>query len=93
LNYPARAEKFTSIVKQFLDGRFHADQVDLDDNLALDFLKYFPQKYSNEKLCKLMDTFLERVRPLSCIAAEVIRSHQLPCECLPTELQYMVLQH
>jgi hypothetical protein len=59
----------------------------------LDCIKYFPQQYPNDKLRRLMDSYLQGVLPLSCIAAKIVRKHNLPCEDLPVTLQSMVLQH
>ncbi|EFX87887.1 hypothetical protein DAPPUDRAFT_221111 [Daphnia pulex] len=96
LSYSTRAEYFTSIVRVILDGRFHEDQVNLRGQSALECLKPKLSLYPNAQLCMLVGNFLQQlqgVRPLSCIAAKVVRKHQLPCECLPATLQSMVLQH
>ncbi|EFX88396.1 hypothetical protein DAPPUDRAFT_311368 [Daphnia pulex] len=95
-SYSTRAEYFTSVVRVILDGRFHEDQVNLRGQSALECLKPFLSRYPNAQLCMLVGNFLQQlqgVRPLSCIAAKVVRKHQLPCECLPVTLQSMVLQH
>ncbi|EFX88192.1 hypothetical protein DAPPUDRAFT_96505 [Daphnia pulex] len=95
-SYSTRAEYFTSIVRVILDGRFYEDQVNLRGQSALECLKPFLSLYPNAQLCLLAGNFLQQlqgVRPLSCIAAKVVRKHQLPCECLPVTLQSMVLQH
>jgi hypothetical protein len=91
--YSTRAENFTSIVRVILDGIFHQDQVNLRGETALERLKPLLPLYPNTQLCRLVGSFLQGVRPLSCIAAKVVRRHQLPCECLPLMLQSMVLQH
>jgi hypothetical protein len=92
-DYEKHAARFTTIVQTFFDGEFHKDQTDLRGNAALDCIKYFPQQYPNDKLRKLMDSYLQGVLPLSCIAAKIVRKHNLPCEDLPLTLQSMVLQH
>ncbi|EFX77579.1 hypothetical protein DAPPUDRAFT_106003 [Daphnia pulex] len=92
-DYQAHAARFTTIVQTFFDGEFHKDQTDLRGNAALDCIKYFPQQYPNDKLRKLMDRYLQGVLPLSCIAAKVVRKHNLPWEHLPVALQSMVLKH
>ncbi|EFX63083.1 hypothetical protein DAPPUDRAFT_119549 [Daphnia pulex] len=95
-SYSTRAENFAEIVRIILDGRFHEDQVNLRGQSALECLKPFSSLYPNAQLCLLVGNFLQQlqgVRSLSCIAAKVVRKHQLPCECLPVTLQSMVLQH
>ncbi|EFX88384.1 hypothetical protein DAPPUDRAFT_234500 [Daphnia pulex] len=94
--YATRSKNFAAIVSLILDGRFHKDQVNLRGQSALECLKPKLSLYPNAQLCQLVGNFLQQlqgVRPLSCIAAKVVRKHQLPCEGLPVTLQSMVLQH
>jgi hypothetical protein len=90
--YSTRAENFTSIVRVIFDGRFHADQVNLSGQSALECLIPL-SSYPDEQLSRLVGNFSQGVRPLSCIAAKEVRRNQLPCECLPLTLQSLVLQH
>jgi hypothetical protein len=92
-SYSTRAESFNSIVRVILDGRYHEDQVNSQGASALKCLQSSRLKYPNAQLCRLLGNFLQGVRPLSCMAAEVVRRNQLPCKCLPVALQFMVLQH
>ncbi|EFX65618.1 hypothetical protein DAPPUDRAFT_332992 [Daphnia pulex] len=94
-NYSTQADYFIALVRIFLDGRFHEDQVNLRGQSALECLlsSKLLLMYPNPEICQIVGNFLTGISPLSCLAAQAIRRHKLPCESLPMLLKYMVLHH
>jgi ankyrin repeat protein len=84
----------TDAIQLLLDSDAHIDQPDDEGITALDLFKLKEKELTENGISNVyLQKLIHKVRPLTCLAAQVVSRHGIPFDDLPSSLISFVNRH
>jgi ankyrin repeat protein len=88
------ATNITDVIQLLLDSDAHIDQPDDEGITALDLFKLKEKELADNGILNVyLQRLIHKVRPLTCLAAQVVSRHGIPFDDLPSSLISFVNRH
>jgi hypothetical protein len=88
------ATNITDVIQLLLDSDAHIDQPDDEGITALDLFKLKEKELADNGILNVyLQRLIHKVRPLTCLAAQVVSRHGIPFDDLPSSLISFANRH